>query len=141
MDQRKKRALMEESLARMVRELGRPGPGAFGENSWEVPTDIYETERAFIAHLDLAGVEPAAIQVLAEEDRLTVSGERRFPMPREVRKVHRLEIEQGSFVRRIKLPQPIEVSAVETSHRHGFLVIVLPKRLSRRVKVTVTSAG
>lgn len=120
-----------------MNERRRETLSPFAGETWSVPTDIFETEQAFVIHLDLAGVEPAAIRVVAEESRLTVSGERNRPLPERVSRVHRLEIEQGRFSKRINLPTPIAVDAVETRHRHGFLVITLPKQERRRVQVTV----
>jgi len=137
MDERKKRALLQGGLARMTHSLGQRGVSPFAGEPWVVPTDIYETDQAFVVYLDLAGVEPAAIQVIVEETRLTVSGERHYSPPETVRQVHQLEIEQGHFAKRINLPTPIEVEAAETRHRHGFLMVVLPKQRPRRVKIEV----
>ncbi|MFH7325233.1 Hsp20/alpha crystallin family protein [Desulfurivibrio sp. C05AmB] len=138
MDEWKKRALLEQGLARMARNLGRHGLSPFACESWSVPTDIYETEQAFVVYMELAGVDPAAIQVVAEETRLTISGERNYQLPPQVRRVHQLEIERGYFEKQISLPRPIDVAAAETEHRHGFLVIILPKQ-RRRISVPISS--
>lgn len=137
MDERKKRALLQAGLARMANNPGQRGVSPLAGEPWAVPTDVYETEQAFVVCLDLAGIEPAAIQVIVEETRLTVSGERHYPLPEQVRRVHQLEIEQGRFAKRINLPMPIEVDAAETRHRHGFLLVTLPKQRRRRIKIEV----
>lgn len=139
MDERKKRALLEVGLARLARNVNRRGLNPFACEHLSVPTDIYETEEAFWVCMDLAGADPAAIQVMAEETRLTVTGERSYSPPEQVRRIHRLEIEQGCFTKRIDLPAPIEIAAAETRHRQGFLVIILPKQQLRRVQIPVQS--
>lgn len=139
MDEQKRRALLANGLMRMAQGLERRGFDPFTGQSWAVPTDIYETEKAFLVYLELAGVDPAAIQVVAEETRLTVSGHRDYSPPEKVNRVHRLEIERGYFEQRIKLPVPIDVAAAVTEHLHGLLLVTLPKQ-RRRVQVPV-SAG
>ncbi|ADH85439.1 Hsp20/alpha crystallin family protein [Desulfurivibrio alkaliphilus] len=138
MDERSKRILLEKGMNRMARELGRRGINPMA-GAWSVPTDIFETDQEFVVCLELAGVDPTAIQVIAEETRLTVSGERKYNFPAEVRRVHQLEIERGHFEKRISLPWPIDVAAAGTEFRQGFLVITMPKQ-RRRVTIPV-SAG
>ncbi|MDF1615004.1 Hsp20/alpha crystallin family protein [Desulfurivibrio dismutans] len=137
MDERKKRALLEEGLNRMARGMGRRGVNPLVGNSWAVPTDIFETDRDFVVCLEMAGVDPGVIQVVAEETRLTIAGERKYNFPPEVRRVHQLEIERGHFEKRISLPWPIDVAAAVSEFRQGFLVITLPKQ-QRRVNIPVT---
>ena len=136
MDEKKRRSVLEDGLLQMARRLERQGFSHFGENSWQVPTDIYETGEAFVVYMELAGVDPASIQVVAEEKMLTISGSREYPLPAQVQRVHRLEIERGRFEQRLKLPLYINVTTAETEHRHGLLKITLPKQ-KRVVRVPV----
>ncbi len=138
MDEQKRRVL-EEGLLRLARAQTWQGVTPFGGERWTVPIDIYETEEAFVIYLELAGVDPATIQVMVEETCLTVSSARDYPLPTRVRRIHRLEIDRGYFEKRISLPQPIAVATAETEHRHGLLIINLPKQ-RRKIKIPV-SAG
>ena len=72
--------------------------------AWEAPCDIFESEEALTILIALPGVEPDQITVTLSAGVLIVSGER--PLPFEVRdaRIHRLEIPQGHFQRRIELP-------------------------------------
>ncbi|MDZ7642171.1 MAG: Hsp20/alpha crystallin family protein [Desulfurivibrio sp.] len=136
MEQRKKSLRQQYGWSRLFHDAGGHGFNPVAGEPWSVPTDIYETDEAFIIQMELAGVEPQTIQVLAEESRLTISGERGLAPPPGVRRVHQLEIEQGPFTQQIKLPRPIAVDAAETVQRQGLLVITLPKQHRRRVPVT-----
>jgi hypothetical protein len=62
--------------------------------------DCYRTERpaAFHVIVELAGVDPAKIQVFADEGTLVVSGERRRPRC-EGRVYQQMEIDYGRFTR------------------------------------------
>lgn len=138
MDERSKRILLEQGMNRMVRELGRRGMNPLAGEGWSVPTDIYETDDEFVVCLELAGVEPAAMQVVVEENRLSVSGERKYNFPQQARRVHQLEIERGPFEKTFSFSWPIDVEAAGTEYRHGFLLIKLPKR-RRKVQVPVVA--
>ncbi len=138
MNERKKRALLEEGLNRLARGLGRHSVNRLAGEPWSVPTDIYETDKEFVIYMELAGVDPDAIQVVVEETRLIVSGDRRYNFPQGVRRVHRLEIERGHFEKRISLPWPVDVGTVESEYQQGMLMITLPKQ-RERVNIPVSS--
>ena len=73
-------------------------------SAWEAPCDIFESDEALTILIALPGVELDQITVTLSAGVLIVSGER--PLPLEVRdaRIHRLEIPQGHFQRRIELP-------------------------------------
>lgn len=121
---------------RVMRTMAIPGLAALSSGDWGAATDIYETNDALIVCMDVSGAAPEQISVVAEEQRLTIAGERDFPVPEGVCAVHRLEIERGRFEKRITLPMPVDVVAATSVHQHGFLVVTLPK-LKTRGKVRI----
>ncbi len=138
MDQFKKRSVIGSHHGRTMRTMTVPGLIAFSSGDWSAATDIYETGEALIVCIDVSGADPERISVVAEEQRLTIAGEREVPTPDDMRAVHRLEIERGRFEKRITLPMPVDVAAATSIHQHGFLVITLPKLKSRgKVRITV----
>lgn len=73
--------------------------------TWQPPVDVYETESEFVIVIALPGVSPSQLQVGIQDDGiLIVSGERPLPVEARVGAIHRLEIPQGYFERRIELP-------------------------------------
>lgn len=137
MDHLKKRALLEGQLGRMMRNMSFPGMMTLSSGGWSGAMDVYETDDALILCMDVAGVDPARLSIVAEEQKITIIGERGYPVPAGVRYVHRLEIEQGYFEKSVTLPRPIDVSSTTSIHQHGFLVITMPK-LKTRGKVQIT---
>ncbi len=89
--------------------------------------DCYRTERpaAFHVIVELAGVDPAKVQVFADEGTLIVSGERR--RPRCTGRVYQqMEIDYGRFTRQVVLGADVDVESSKATYKRGVLTIVLP---------------
>jgi len=137
MEHFKKRFPAGSGQARLIRTMSLGGD-PFTCTGWTGAMDLYETTDGFVLYMDVSGVSPEHLQVVAEEGRVTVSGERGYPLPDQVRYVHQLEIEQGVFEKSITLPKPIDVSRTTSRVKNGFLEVVMPfARGSGRVKITV----
>jgi HSP20 family molecular chaperone IbpA len=81
----------------------RPWAGA-DEPSWEPPIDVLETDREVLILIALPGVDPDEVEAMIEGDSLVVSGRRVLPAELSNARIHRLELPQGRFERRIALP-------------------------------------
>ena len=100
---------------------------ARGQGGFRRQIDCYRTERpaAFHVIVELAGVDPAKIQVFADEGTLIVSGERR--RPRCAGRIYQqMEIDYGRFTRQVALGADIDVEASKATYKRGVLTIVLP---------------
>ena len=96
-----------EMLARaeqLHREIFRPTGSVLQRPAWEPPMDVLETERAVLMLVALPGVNPNSVEISIEGDELTISGHREFPPEMQTAAIHRLELPQGRFERRVKLP-------------------------------------
>lgn len=71
---------------------------------WEPPVDVLETEREVLILAALPGVDPEKVETAIEDGSLLLSGERVLPRELETAVIHRLELPQGRFERRIPLP-------------------------------------
>ncbi len=100
------------------------------ERGFQPPTDIYETPDALVVRMELAGVNPAEIELWVDEaaGRLTVRGRREDPARSEQRRYYNVEIECGEFVRIVQLPRQVAGEAAGASYENGFLVVRLPKQ-------------
>ena len=74
------------------------------EACWEPPIDVLETDREILILVALPGVDPEQVQAVIEEGTLVVSGHRVLPIELRNARIHRLELPQGRFERRIGLP-------------------------------------
>ncbi|MDO8396939.1 MAG: Hsp20/alpha crystallin family protein [Bradyrhizobium sp.] len=74
------------------------------EPSWEPPIDVLETEREVLIFIALPGVNPDEVEAEIDQGVLVVSGHRVLPPELRNARILRLELPQGRFERRIKLP-------------------------------------
>jgi HSP20 family protein len=102
----------------------RPSEPA-GRPSWEPPVDVIETGEELLVFVALPGVDPDQVEVTIEEGILRVSGQRVLPSELRNAVIHRLELPQGRFERRIALPAGRYV--VRRFAANGCLVLQLAK--------------
>jgi HSP20 family molecular chaperone IbpA len=123
-----------EALARaerLHREFFRPGGSMSDLAVWEPPADVLETEREVLVHLALPGVDPDRVEAVIEDHCLVVAGLRVLPPELRTAVIHRLELPQGRFERRVPLPAG-RYASVRRSMGNGCIVITLEKAGSFR---------
>jgi HSP20 family protein len=103
---------------RLHREFFRPASSAARLPAWEPPVDVLETERAVLVLVALPGVNPERVEASIDGTDLVVSGNRVFPAEMRTAIIHRLELPQGRFERRVRLPAGC-YSAVQRSASDG----------------------
>ncbi|HKR87725.1 MAG TPA: Hsp20/alpha crystallin family protein [Phenylobacterium sp.] len=95
---------MLSEAERLQRQLFRPAEQRVGRPCWEPPVDVLETDREVLILAALPGVDPDAVEAVIEDGVLILSGTRVLPPQLETAVIHRLELPQGCFSRRIPLP-------------------------------------
>ena len=93
---------------------------------WEPPVDVLETESELLVLVALPGVDAEQVEVAVDGANLVVSGSRVLPPQLQTAVIHRLELPQGYFERRIPLPAG-HYDHVERAAAYGCLVITLRK--------------
>ncbi|MFZ0609255.1 MAG: Hsp20/alpha crystallin family protein [Xanthobacteraceae bacterium] len=111
---------------RLHRELFRPASSQARMPAWEPPVDILETETEVLALVALPGVDADSAQAVIEDGDLVIAGTRVLPEQLRTAVIHRLELPQGRFYRRLRLPAG-RYSDVRRSAVAGCLVISLRK--------------
>jgi HSP20 family protein len=111
---------------RMHREFFRPGRTGGSAPCWEPPVDMIETEQAVLVLVALPGVDPDLVEAVIDGDDLVVAGGRVLPPELRTAVIHRLELPQGRFERRIRLPAG-QYGAVHRTMSHGCILITLEK--------------
>ncbi len=74
----------------------------------------------------LPGVDPEKVEAVIEDSELVIGGTRAYPAALRTAIIHRLELPQGRFHRRLRLP-PGRYSTVHRSAADGCLLITLQK--------------
>jgi HSP20 family protein len=119
---------------------------------WQVPrfasragafrpqVDCYRTEDppALTVVVELAGVDPDEVQIVATPQTLLVAGERRRPEV-EGRLYQQMEVDYGPFRREVALAEDVDPAGGRASYERGLLTVVLPlaKRAPRPAKVPI----
>jgi len=111
---------------RLHREFFRPTRSAGVLPTWEPPIDLLETDRAVLVLIALPGVDPERVEAAIDDGDLVVAGVRVLPRELQTAVIHRLELPQGRFERRVRLPAG-RYSAVGRAMSNGCLVITLEK--------------
>jgi HSP20 family protein len=102
--------------------------------------DIAEKEDEIEVHAELPGVKPEEVTVSADEDTLTIRGEKKLEREDKNTNWHMMERSYGSFTRVLSLPAPVDASSAKASYKDGVLTIILPKRpeaQARKVEIKV----
>jgi HSP20 family protein len=93
---------------------------------WEPPVDMLETAGELLIFAALPGVDPDEVQVVIEGADLVIVGQRALPVELRTAVIHRLELPQGRFERRVTLPAG-RYAGVRRAMVNGCLVIALRK--------------
>ena len=94
--------------------------------SWEPPVDVIETDREIVVLAALPGVDPNQVEAAIEHGALVITGQRIVPASLRHAVIHRMELPQGRFRRRVPLP-PGRYESVKLAMVNGCLSISLQK--------------
>jgi HSP20 family molecular chaperone IbpA len=123
--------MLSEALAalvqaeRMHRQVFQPPTADQPTPCWEPPVDVLETEEAVLVFVAPPGVDPEGVEAIVEDGALLIRGRRVLPPELRRAVIHRLELPQGRFERRI--PLPAGRYTIRHHARNGCLVFLLEK--------------
>lgn len=131
---RRNRDPFEEGL---FGEWLRPLSDRVGRDHWQPSADVYETEKAIVVRLELAGVVPGEVQVSVDGEILRIRGRREPRLDADAQRLHQMEIAFGPFERALRIGIPFDRERVSAQIEEGFLRVTLPKRSAgpRRIDV------
>jgi HSP20 family protein len=128
MQQRRDVNRLQEEIEELFADLWQVRGFAGLRRGFRPHVDCYRSEEppAVTVVVDLAGIDPEGVEVVVTERTVVISGERRRP-GLECRVSYRqMEIEYGSFQRRISLAEDVDPEAAEATYERGLLTVVLP---------------
>jgi HSP20 family protein len=112
-------------------------------NGWSPETDIYETEADLVLQADLPGFNAKDIDIVVENNVLTIRGERQFDAKLQPQGVHRMERSYGKFSRSFTLPASVNTQKVQANYNNGVLTVSLAKAehaRPKRIQIAATAA-
>jgi len=108
------------------------------EAEGELAIDVYQTENELVIQSAIAGVKPENLDILIEQDIITIKGSRE--KPEDGGAYFSQECYWGPFSRKVILPVEIDPNRIEATMKEGILTIRLPKILrERKRKIVVRS--
>jgi HSP20 family protein len=116
---------------RMHQDFFGPPRSRLRQPSWEPPVDVLETEREVLVFVALPGVAAQQVQTAIDGADLVVAGSRTLPRELRTAVIHRLELPQGRFERRIRLPSG-RYESVDVAVIDGCLTVSLKKAETSR---------
>lgn len=134
---------LHEELEELFAELWRGPRLAAHRPGFRPHVDTFRTDDPpeLRIVIDLAGVDPAEVEVVVTGRDLVVSGVRHRPGPDPACRpsYYQMEIEHGPFQRRIRLPEDADPSGARATYQRGLLTVVLPiaTRPARSAKVSI----
>jgi HSP20 family protein len=136
---------LNDEIQELIDELWHVPRFAGGRRGFKPQVDCIRSEDPPALHVvvELPGVEPTELQVVAADRVLVVAGVRRRPPLRG--RYQQMEIEYGPFQRRIPLDEPVDTSAATARYEHGMLTVVLPIAATppkvERVSIAIGARG
>jgi HSP20 family protein len=120
---------MQDRMTRLIDEtLSRIWKEEAGQGVWAPPVDILERGSEVILKVDLPEVNQNEIDIRAEENTLTIQGERRFVKESPEENYVQVERPYGTFRRTFSIPRTIDQEGIRASYKDGVLRVVLPRK-------------
>ncbi len=105
--------------------------------------DIRENDHEIRLELELAGLKPEDVEIIAENAALTIRGEKRAERKEgDENRYQVIERSYGTFMRTFQLPQGVDEEQVKADFENGVLTIHIPKAAlpqPKRIQIAASS--
>ncbi|WP_342780381.1 HSP20 family small heat-shock protein [Catellatospora sichuanensis] len=121
-----------------MRDIDRLAGEVFGAASTPalMPMDCLRSGDTFLVRFDMPGMEPDSLDVSAENNTLTVRGERRRHDPDATYLIS--ERPSGSYSRQLVLGDDVDVEAISADYSAGVLTLTIPvveQAMRRKIEI------
>lgn len=89
--------------------------------------NLTEDQDKYYLKAEIPGVKNDDLNIQADGNSISVSGERKIEAEGDDVKYHRKEREAGKFSRMVSLPGDIDADKIDAQLKHGVLEVVIPK--------------
>ncbi len=106
-----------------------PWQGSSGQQRTNAsfPIDLTENDDNFVVKASLPGMDPNDLEVMVQDNVLTIQGEMKSEEENKDERYHLRERRWGSFSRSIGLPSNVDAGKVQAEYENGVLCLTLPK--------------
>jgi HSP20 family protein len=129
------------------REIDRLFEDTFGgdprRSGWAPAVDIREDNKEIALEVELPGIKPSDVEVMAENGVLTIRGEKLSGSTEGSEgRYHVVERSYGTFTRSFQLPTGVDDQRIEAEFADGLLTIRIPKAaLAQPRKIEIRNSG
>ncbi|MCK4453851.1 Hsp20/alpha crystallin family protein [Candidatus Parcubacteria bacterium] len=140
---KKKKVKIKEEIKTEIKKEEKPAFASASKEKWfeqkgELAVDVYQTKTDLVIQSAVAGVKPENLDIVIENDILTIEGNREKPDEDEEKNYFYQECYWGPFSKRIILQEEVDNSRVEAMMKDGILTIRIPKiQRKRKRKVAI----
>lgn len=96
----------------------------------QLSVDVYHNDKEIIVRSTVAGVKPDDLNIMVNNDLLTIRGKRETEGNISPSDYLYRECYWGGFSRTIVLPEDVKADKIKATLKNGLLTIVLPKAVS-----------
>jgi HSP20 family protein len=94
---------------------------------WTPTVDLSETKEEFTLRIEVPGMDPKDIQIMLQDQVLTIRGEKRRDEDEKEERFYRNERSYGAFARSVRLPVAVDAKKVVAMFKNGLLTIHIAK--------------
>lgn len=128
----------EDDMERMLRDFPRD-EGL--QKGFIPPVDMYQTDTHVVVETPLPGVNENDVEIMIENDVLTIQGKTEKKTEVEEKNYWRKEVRTGSFYRQIALPAHVQSDGAQAVFEKGVLRVEVPKApQSKSKKISIKGA-
>ena len=117
-------------------------PAAQSPRTWNLPLDVIENEDGYVIKASLPGVDAESLDVVLEDNVLTIKAEVEAEELAENEQVHIRERHTGSFSRSLRFPIDVDGDDIAANYTNGVLSLNVPKSEAvkpKQINVTINS--
>jgi HSP20 family protein len=117
-------------------------PAERSTRAWSLPLDVIENEDGYVIKASIPGVDAESLDVVLEDNVLTIKAEVEAEEVAENEQVHIRERRTGSFSRSLRFPVDVNGDNVEANYANGVLSLNVPKAEEvkpKQINVTINS--
>ncbi len=109
------------------------------EKIGEMIIDAYETDEEIVIYSAVGGITPKDIELSLEDQMLTIKGARKKPENDDKKKKYFCqECFWGGFVKKLILPQEIDISRAKATVKNGIFHLRIPKKTeAEEIKIEI----
>jgi HSP20 family protein len=121
-----------DEVRRIFQELDESSGGELLTGECAPALDVFETDESVEITVDLPGVPPTAVRVVARGQTILIAGHKKPRRGRPESSFHLVERGYGRFARSVRISSPCDTTRASATLANGELRVAIPRIVERR---------